>query len=76
MSEQARKHMSEAKKGKCLGKDNNKAHKVLMFTLDDKYVRSFDTIKDAETFIGAIGINGVLKGRQKTCGGYKWKDGK
>ena len=75
-SKEARQKMSAAKKGKCFGKDNNKAHRVLMFTKDDLYVRAFDTIKEAEEFVGVVGIRDVLKGRQKTCGGYVWKDGK
>ena len=74
--EEVRRKMSAAKKDKCFGGNNNKAHKVSMFSKDNKYIRTFDTIKEAEEFVGAVGVGAVIKGKQKTCGGYIWKDGK
>ena len=75
-SEDVKQKIGAAKKGKCFGGNNNKAHRVLMFSKDDEYIRTFNTIKEAEEFIGAVGVGAVIKGRQKTCGGYIWKDGK
>lgn len=72
-SEATRRKMSEAKKGKGLGASNNKARKVSMYTLNYEYIRTFDTVKDAETFIGVLGIRPSLWDNNKTCGGYRWK---
>lgn len=72
-SAEARAKMSAAKKGKYLGSTNNKAHAVDMLDLDGNFIRHFDTIKEAQEFVGAVGIRDVIVGRQKTCGGYKWR---
>lgn len=72
-SEETRRKMSIAKKGKGLGASNNKARKVSMYSINYEYIRTFDTVKEAETFIGVLGIRPNLWSNNKTCGGYRWK---
>lgn len=40
--------------------------------LDGVYITTYKTITEAEKAIHAHGIYGVLNGKHKTCGGYKW----
>lgn len=57
-------------------KKNAKRTPVDMFTLDDKYIRSFDSVSDASNFIGCkskSNITAVLKGYYESTHGYKFK---
>jgi hypothetical protein len=49
--------------------------KVDQYTLDDEYIRTFDSLKEAWLYTGAtIGsIGKVCKGLLKSAGGFKWK---
>lgn len=70
-----RKKMSEAHKGKYLGKDNACSVKIDRFDLDGNYIDSFDAIREAErqTGIDRRQISDNCRGRQKSCHGYIWK---
>jgi hypothetical protein len=70
---ETRRKMSAAKKNKCFGAANNNARKVSMFTREGEYLRTFSTVKEAEAFIGVVGVRPNLWESNKTCGGYRWK---
>jgi len=47
---------------------------VIQLTLDNKYIREWDSIKLAQEGVGIkIGISYCCRGKQKTAGGFKWK---
>lgn len=48
---------------------------IMQYSKDGRPLRKFDGIKDAAHTVGvhSTSIIGVLKGNQKTSGGYKWK---
>lgn len=50
---------------------NNK--KVEQYTLDGKYIKTFDSITIAKKETGACKIGDVCAGNRKTSGGYIWK---
>jgi NUMOD4 motif/NUMOD1 domain len=52
-----------------------RSKKIKQFTVDGKYVRTFNNSKDAAAFIGvkASTITGACRGYQITCKGYKWR---
>ena len=55
---------------------NSKAfyHPVLQYTLDNKFIKEWPTIKSAQDALGITsGIGGCCRGLQKSAGGYKWK---
>ncbi len=48
---------------------------VYQYDLDGNYLRSFDSIKDANVFIGLKnGVTPALNGTIQQAGGYLWKD--
>ena len=52
--------------------------RVDMLTKDGEYLRTFDSLKSAEAFVGAkrpngTGICSVLRGATKTAYGYRWR---
>lgn len=63
--------LSKADRPHLKGSSNPSARRVI--NLDTGKI--FDTIKEASEFYSAnkIGITAVCKGKQKTCGGYRWK---
>lgn len=67
-------HMSDGRKGKCMGAENPNALSIVQLNLDGTYVKSFDSGADASraTGINRCSITNNLKGRNKTAGGYKW----
>lgn len=48
---------------------------VNMYDLDDNYIKKFYGMSEAqrETRANYMGISRCCSGKQKTCGGYKWK---
>ena len=48
---------------------------VLQFDKEGNFIKKFNSINEAATACGKTytGIIGCIRGRQKTCGGYKWK---
>lgn len=57
--------------------NNPKAKSVDMYTLNDEYIKTYKTIKEAckdNNIKGTgTGISACCKGKQKTSSGYKWK---
>jgi hypothetical protein len=53
----------------------SRSKKVNQYTIDGKYVRTFDSIKEAAAYAGihSSTLIGALTGRQITSGGYKWE---
>jgi hypothetical protein len=49
--------------------------KVKQYTLEGRYVRSFDSLKEAAAYAGVISatMSDCCRGRQSTCKGYIWK---
>lgn len=49
--------------------------KIGMFTLDNKLVRTFNSVKEASSFTGASSscISSAANGRQRTCRNFIWK---
>lgn len=87
-SEERKENISKALKGKyvgdkhwCYGKKRNidfisKISKpILQFTLDDVFVKEFDSAKSASLELGidSSSIGKCCKGKQKSCGGFIWK---
>ena len=63
---------------------NKQRHKVAQYSLDNEYIQSFDSIRDAARFLISRGHNGkitsiatnigrVVKGTRYSCEGYIWK---
>ena len=71
-SEEHKKNMSKAQKGK----PNYKCRKpILQFTKDMVFIREFDSATTAskELNINRSDITACCKGKHKTCGGFIWK---
>lgn len=49
--------------------------RVEQYTKKGEYIRTFDSMADAEREVGVFSenISAVCRGKQKTAGGYKWK---
>ena len=47
---------------------------VIQMTLDGKEIRRFKSTADAERTLKSKTVWWCLEGRQKTCGGFRWKD--
>jgi hypothetical protein len=58
-----------------LGLNKGKKIKVTKYTLDDVFIREYDSLADAEkeTGIFQTHISKVCRGERKTAGGYIWK---
>lgn len=73
------KKLSEACKGKpgLKGGANGMAKPVLMFTKEGVFIRRFDSVVDANEYLGKdrynANINMCATGNSKTAWGYKWK---
>lgn len=59
---------------------NNKLHhrnrKVDQYDLNDNYIKTFNTLREAQNSIGCKSMSSIVNactGRSKTAGGYKWK---
>ena len=72
------KNLSQSMKGKNKhwGKDNPNAKPVLMFTKHDEFIKRFDSVADANIYLGKkrnyTGVMQCAKGKTKTAYGYKW----
>ena len=50
--------------------------KVAQYDLNDNFIRTFDSIKEATKAVnlkGVSSISNVLSGKRKTARGFKWK---
>lgn len=57
-------------------KQPNRYKKIKQYDLNNNYIRSFESIKDAREYLGInthSNICAVLKGRRKSAYGYVWK---
>ena len=56
-------------------KTNQKTKTVVQYTINNSYVNSFFSIKEAERITGikSYNISAVCKNKRKTAGGYIWK---
>ena len=75
---EARKKISEAMKGRpstMKGSNHPMARKIDQYTLDGTYIKTYDTIKEAEKSIPSkgVGVWQVCNGLQKTHHGYIWR---
>lgn len=59
------------------GVKNHRSRSVRMLTLDGTSIRTFDTIRDVQSFLGlekqATGVTDCCRGRYKSSYGYKWE---
>lgn len=57
------------------GKDNPNSKQISQFDLNNKFIKDWDTIKQAATYynVSPSSIVGCLKNRQKTSAGFNWK---
>lgn len=76
-TQETKKKMSKAKKGKNKGKNNGMAKAVLMFTLDDEFIKRFNCTADANEYLckprNNVNISACARGEQETAWDYKWK---
>ena len=81
ISLETRKKMSLAKKGKKCSKEwienanKRKYKKINMYDIENNYIKTFNSIKEACEHTGAQAgnITKCLKGERNTCAGYLWK---
>lgn len=57
------------------GKNSTYEHskKIAQYTLEGKFIRVWDSIKEAEEQLNLTSIQGNLRGTAKYCGDYQWK---
>lgn len=78
-SEETRKKLSEANKGKTthmlgkFGKDHHNSIPIIQFTLDGELIRKWDSISDAKRETGAHKIVDCCKGKRNKTNGFKWE---
>jgi hypothetical protein len=62
-------------KGKYVGGLSPRAKKVSMYSLDGKFIKTFDAVRDAARAVGvnSQNIQSVLRGDRPTSKGYIWK---
>ena len=74
-SEETRKKLSEAKKGKFIGGKSVKARKILQYDLDGNLIKEWDSLKDIERALNVsyTCIWQVCNGKRKQVKGYAWK---
>jgi hypothetical protein len=69
-SDDRNKKISNSLKGRKI--NWNKKYKVIQYSLDNSFIKEWNSISEASK-AGFGYVIGVLRGRQKTAGGYKWK---
>lgn len=72
-TDEERKRMSENKKGKYIGKDNPKAKSVHQYSLDGKYISTFDCIKNGKEATGCLHISDVCLFKIVQDKGFVWR---
>jgi plasmid maintenance system antidote protein VapI len=57
------------------GKTPINAKKIIQLTLNDIFIKEWETIQEAAECLGlqSSNISNVCKGKRKTCGGFHWK---
>lgn len=46
---------------------------ISQYTLDGTFIRTWESIKEAEDTLGLNSIKAAISGKSKYCGGYQWK---
>ena len=74
-SDEYRKKLSDAHKGKFKGSTNPKAVAIIQYSKSGEFVREWGSIAEAADEIGGSRphICSVCKGKRKTSGGFIWK---
>lgn len=49
------------------------ARRVVQYTEDGAYVRTFDSIHEAQTYMNITHISSVCRHKRKSDGGYRWE---
>lgn len=49
------------------------SRKIAQYTLEGKFIRVWDSIKEAEESLNLTSIIGNLKGKTKYCGNFQWR---
>lgn len=86
LSEEIKKKLSEHFKGKpnpknkgenngMYGKIPANARKIIQLTLDDVFIKEWETMQEAAEYLGLqkSNISDVCKGKRKSCGGFHWR---
>ena len=55
------------------GKDNYKSKPVIQFAKNNKFIKNYDSIKEATRVTGVNNISVACRGIQKTAGGFIWR---
>jgi hypothetical protein len=54
------------------GKNHPKSKKINQYTLNEEYIKTWESIKEAGYILGISHIDQVCKGHRKSAGGFKW----
>lgn len=77
LSDEAKERISKAKSGRKQSKEqkDKKSKKVLQYTLDNKFIKEWDSLTEAAHSVGCDKslIMRVCQGIKKTAKGYHWK---
>ena len=76
-TEEARRKISEARKGKKISEEarKKKSKPIIQLTLDNKFIKEWDSITEAAHSVGCDKslIMRVCQGKKKTAKGFHWK---
>lgn len=75
-SNETKLKISEALKGRNIGKNNPNSKKVSQYSTNGELIKIWDSIIEAsnELSVNRCCIGDCVRGRQKTAGGYVWKN--
>jgi group I intron endonuclease len=75
LSDETRLKISEARKGKYVGKNNPNSKKVCQYDTNGELIKIWDSVIEASNELGInrCCIGDCARGGQKTAGGYVWK---
>lgn len=65
----------KASKLKKMGRDNSHAKTIIQYSMDDSFIKEWDSCADAVKSLGilASSLSNCIGGRSNSCGGFKWK---
>ena len=55
------------------GQENSHSKKINQYDLEGNYIKTWNSITEAQNFLHIKNISEVCRGRRKTTGGYIWK---
>lgn len=73
ISEEYRAKISKTLMGRFAGAKNPVSRTIIQLSLNDEFIKEWESIKQASEFYKINNIGAVLAGDQKKCGGFKWK---